>query len=245
MGSVVIHCEPAIGWQGPFAQRLRDGLKRLGITHSVNSERQRTSDDLAILLGTSCWRAVESTGQYLLVDRCSYGDTNNWVSLVLNGHGRRGDHRVPHGAPGYRWSRCAVPVKPWRWMDYPRRVLCGQTETYSPHYGQLTDWYRTVKATHFRSHPAGDNPTGLPELRSWEDVGQVVTLNSSVAVDAVLNGIPTVSMDEGSMAWEVTSHTEEVMKPDRRPWLNWLAWTQWSHDEISEGKWAHLLSPHL
>jgi hypothetical protein len=69
-----------------------------------------------------------------------------------------------------------------------------------------------------------------------------VTLNSSVAVDAILAGVPTVTMDVGAMTWDVTSHhPAEVTKPPRLPWLHWLAWTQWSHDEIREGKWAHLL----
>jgi hypothetical protein len=52
-----------------------------------------------------------------------------------------------------------------------------------------------------------------------------------------------VTMDEGAMAWDVTGHKDEILKPARLPWLHWLAWTQFSHDEISEGKpWAHLLS---
>ena len=64
-----------------------------------------------------------------------------------------------------------------------------------------------------------------------------VSLNSSVGVDAVLDGIPTVTMDEQAMAWDITSHApDEVRTPDRRPWVRWLAWTQWHHEEIREGK---------
>jgi hypothetical protein len=70
-----------------------------------------------------------------------------------------------------------------------------------------------------------------------------VTLNSSVAVATVLAGIPTATLDEGAMAWEVTSHTPDtIATPDRTEWLHWLAWTQWTHDEIREGlPWRRFL----
>ena len=112
------------------------------------------------------------------------------------------------------------------------------------------DWYDQVDADCFRPHPAGDNPTGLPAIKDWHDVGLAVTLNSSIGVDTVMQGIPTVTMDGAAMAWDVTSHTipeerfyEELgkangfaaIRPDRRPWLEWLAWTQWHWDEIRDG----------
>jgi hypothetical protein len=239
---VVIHAEPRIAWQVEFAKKMAQGLRAIGVTHEVTNSRARTSGGLAILLGTTCFKGVEN-GPYLLVDRCSLGDTNKWVTLVRDAHGRRGA-RVPHGTPANRWEWmedvAGVRLEPWR--SGRKRVLCGQTETWSPHYATLWDWYRTVQATHFRRHPAGDNPTGLPETRKWDDVGFAITLNSSVAVDAVLAGVPSVTMDEGAMAWDVTSHADEAVKPARLPWLHWLAWTQFSHDEIAEGTpWAHLL----
>ena len=241
---MTVHASPTIGWHVDFANKVCDGLRAIGVKHHVTQSRTRVNDGLAILLGTSSFKAVEN-GPYLLVDRCSFGDTNKWVTLVRDGHGRRGDHRVPHGTPAYRWEwmEDVTGVKLQPWHGGSKRVLCGQTETWSPHYPTLEDWYATASATHFRPHPAGANPTGLPETRKWSDAGLAITLNSSVAVDAVLAGVPTVTMDEGSMAWDVTGHTpDEILKPARLPWLHWLAWTQWSHDEIREGKWSHLLS---
>lgn len=229
MGSVVIHCEPRIAWQGAFALKMQAGLKRLGIKAPITSYRQREAD-IGILLGTSCWRNVEATGKYLLVDRASFGDPHS-VQLVWNGHGRRGDHCVPD----LRSTRATPNIEPWRTGN--RVILCGQTETYSPHYASLDEWYGSVTATHFRKHPVGGNPTGLPEAKDWSDCGRVVTLNSSVGVDTVLRGIPTVTMDEAAMAWDVTAHDSgDTVTPDRQPWLEWLAWTQWHHDEIEAGE---------
>ena len=228
---ITIHAEPNIDWHIRGAARFLEGLYAIGLEARVSSSRVRESE-IAILLGTTCWRNIETDGRYLLVDRASWGDPE-YVSLVWDGHGRRGNHMVPMDL-GNRWGRIGCEVQPWR--DGQKIVLCGQTETWSPHYRSLTDWYDQVDATHFRGHPAGGNPTGLPRCQTWDDVGLAVTLNSSVAVDAVMAGIPTVTMDGAAMAWDVTSHRIEAIKPDREPWLQWLAWTQWHWDEIREGE---------
>ena len=233
MGRIAIHCEPLIPWQPQCAQGFQSGLKALGIESFTTNSRFRESDT-AIILGTTCWRNIEADGAYLLVDRASFGDPE-YVQLVWNGHGRRGEHCVPE-ARGKRWEKMGVDVLQWATAGH-RVLLCGQTETYSPHYQTMAEWYRRIPATHFRKHPAGNNPTGLPCQSDWADVGRVVTLNSSIGVQSVMMGIPTVTMDEGAMAWEVSSHHPEVtVTPDRRRWLRWLSWTQWTHDEIAQGK---------
>lgn len=238
---LVIHCEPRIPWQPKRAAFFAEGFRRKGIPFEVTDSRVRIDDCPAVLLGTSCWRAVERTGEYLLVDRCSFGDTERFVTLVWNGHGRRGDHRVPPNSNGERWERYGVPVMPWKTGE--RVILCGQTESYSPRWTVLETWYASVRASHFRPHPCGMNPTGLPVSLNFDNCRAAITLNSSIGVQCVLNGIPTVTMDEGAMAWDVTSHATDVFRmPDRRDWCSWLAWTQFTDDEIREGvMWDHLL----
>lgn len=227
--SLAIHAEPRIAWHGPFSQKIKRGLNRIGVDCFVTADRVRQTD-YAVLLGTTLWRGVEESGHYLLVDRASVGDPE-YVQLVWDGHGRRGNHCVPDKP----LQRFEIHTKPWR--TGRKVVLCGQTETYSPEYPSLMYWYSRIDATHFRGHPAGDNPTGLPACRDWDDVATAITLNSSVGVDAVLNGIPTVTMDAGAMAWDVTSHDpSESITPNRTDWLAWLSWTQWSHDEIEAGE---------
>lgn len=232
---VLIHASPAIEWHLPFANKMLSGLKVLGISAAINGSRTRESD-ISILLGTTLWRNIEAQGRYLLVDRCSFNNTNEWVSLVWDGHGRRGDHKTPNNVTPERWNRVGCDVRPWV-RTGARITLCGQTETYSPSYPDMWSWYSQVGATHFRPHPAGDNPTGLPVSRSWENTARVITLNSSVGVESVMAGIPTVTMDGAAMAWDVTSHDpNKSITPDRTDWLAWLAWTQWHHDEIEAGE---------
>lgn len=249
---VVIHAEPLIEWHGSFVPTLVEGLRTIGVSYSVTRSQERSGPGLPILLGTTLWRGIEADGPFLLVDRCSFGSPAQWVSLVLDGHGRRGDHRVPVVRDGSRWERHAVPMAAWRTGPATRTVLCGQTEPYSPHWDSLEGWYDSVadRCTHFRPHPADERPDAggcsavtLPVTRSWDDCRLAVTLNSSVAVDCVLAGIPTVTMDEAAMAWDVTSHDPgETIVPDRTEWLHWLAWTQWTHDELRAGTpWPRFL----
>lgn len=228
---VSIHCESRIPWQGPFAQKMKHGLTNLGIYSEITSSRGRESD-IAIVLGTTLWKGVEQTGRYLLVDRCSFGDTNQWVTLVWDGHGRRGEHKARTDPS--RWEKIGCAIEPWHTGS--KVVLCGQHDTYSPHYHTLEEWYREVPATHFRPHPDGGNPTALPEYMGFDDVEAFITLNTSFGVEAVMRGVPVVTMDEAAMAWDVTGHSPyDVQTPCRQEWLHWLAWTQWHHDEVQLG----------
>lgn len=248
---VVIHAEPRIAWQASLVPSMVAGLRAIGVPWAVTRSRERTGIGLPILLGTTCFRAVEAGGPFLLVDRCSFGDPGKWLSIVLGGHGRRGDHRVPPVRDGSRWDRHGIAVHPWRTTG-TRTILCGQTEPWSPHHATVEAWYDSVgpACTHFRPHPSSPGSPAphsaaarLPETDSWDDCRCAVTLNSSVAVSTVLAGIPTATMDEGAMAWDVTSHDPGVIAtPDRTEWLHWLAWTQWSYDEIREGvPWPRFL----
>jgi hypothetical protein len=242
MISAVIHCNPGIAWQVKRGAYFAEGFRRCGIPCRLTESRTREGPGVPVLLGTTFWRQIEADGgEYLLVDRCSFGDTERFMSLVWGGHGRRGLHPMPEHPSPARWERIGTPLKPWKARG-SRVVLCGQTESFSPHYATLKDWYEHVPtATHFRKHPSGDNPTGLPDAVDFLNA-TAVTLNSSVGVQCVLDGIPTVTMDEAAMAWGVTGHDlAHVITPNRQQWCEWLSYTQWSDDEIREGTpWAFL-----
>ena len=237
MGSralAVIHCEPGIAWQGPAAVAFSQGLKRLGIDSLVTRDRQRRDEGFPVLLGTTFWQDIERDGgEFLLVDRCQFGDTNQWVTLGWNGRGREADYKVPGYCDGSRWESCGLSLAPWRSSGFT--VLCGQIPP--PSGGYAVD-----HADAFRPHPAGDNPTRLPTASTWAGVGKALVYASSVAVQTVIAGIPTVTLDPRSMAWDVTAHVpHETWTGDRLPWAHRLAWCQWSWTEIAEGRIAHLM----
>lgn len=221
---VTVHFEPGVAWQAARVHDFSAGLRALGVEHGITSSRTRINDAPAILFGTTFWKQIEQApGDWLLIDRASIGDPD-YVSLVWNGHGRRGDHRVPENIDEGRWEALGVELWP-QVLDGEAVVLCGQTESYTPDWPNIEDWYATVPATHFRPHPAGSNPTGLPIHRDWFNA-QFHVLNSSVGVEAVIRGRIVTVHDEGCMAYGVQ---------DRETWAHWLAWTQWSWDEIRRG----------
>lgn len=245
MGSrslAVIHCNPGVPWQVRRGNYFAEGLRAAGIKVEFTADRFRHDEGFPILLGTTFWKDVERDGrEFLLVDRCSFGDTDNFVSLVWNGHGRRGDHKTPSTVDASRWEAMGMELRPWC-QGGSRVVLCGQVETYSPHWPSVDAWYSDVRATHFRKHPASVNTTKLPDAADFTDTKAAVTLNSSVGCWCVINGIPTITMDQGAMAWDVTGHSlDDIRTPEREPWAHRLAWTQWSDDEIRKGTpWASL-----
>jgi hypothetical protein len=63
-----------------------------------------------------------------------------------------------------------------------------------------------------------------------------VTYNSTSAVESVLHGVPCVTMHQGSMAWDVTSHDlNHQYRPLREKWAHKLAWAQFTKDEMASG----------
>lgn len=74
----------------------------------------------------------------------------------------------------------------------------------------------------------------------------VVTYNSLSSVESVCDGIPTFTLDNGSMAWPVghkdLSQIENIdYNIDRTQWCYDIAYTQWNNKECKSGEaWAHL-----
>lgn len=75
-----------------------------------------------------------------------------------------------------------------------------------------------------------------------------VTYSSGAGIDSILRGIPTLSMDPGSFAWDISSRYPneiETLKLSNdiqvKQWLSNLAYSQWTVEEMEEGQpWRHL-----
>ncbi len=71
----------------------------------------------------------------------------------------------------------------------------------------------------------------------------VVTLSSTVGVDAVLAGKPVLAYDPISMVYDIAGHHVEQFPEtmDREQWAHNLAYCQWTEKEIRNGEaWEHL-----
>jgi hypothetical protein len=72
-----------------------------------------------------------------------------------------------------------------------------------------------------------------------------VTYSSGTGIDAVINGVPNVACDSGSMVYEVSSkdiaEIEAPYRGDKKQWTNKIAHCQWSVDEFESGEcWEHV-----
>lgn len=252
---ITIVANPGAPHQVAHQEALLDGLR----THGVNAVK--ASGGRIRSRYVACWgwykgRRLRAAGHDVLVMERGYlGDRFKWTSLAwngLNGHGDFG--RQP--TDDSRFADNFAPMKPWKdGGDYV--LILGQVPGDASLKGQdMHPWYRKAAkdaALHyglpvrFRPHPLAArrggnksvpgamNSTGTLE-EALDGAAVAITYNSNSGVDAVLHGVPTVAMDQGAMAWDVTSHRiGDMCKPLRDRWAANLAWKQWSMDEIRDG----------
>ena len=190
-----------------------------------------------------------------------FGQRLDFVSLGCNGLNGRADFRNQDSI-GDRWEKHGVEVKPWK-HDGDYILICGQIQGDAAVQGlDLKSEYRiiaeyladvTSRPLLFRPHPmsgGASTPKGIDVSTGLlaDDLAgarTVVTLNSNSGVDAVLNGVQTITLNNGAMCREVSGHNlnavEDNNKFDRTQWLDNLAYCQWTHDEIESGEaWDQL-----
>lgn len=241
--------EHQVSWGGAFAE----GLKRHGWRVSVQSRPGPC--DLLVVWGA---RRVEQMaaqkaagGEVVVLERGYVGDRFAWTSVSFGGGlNNKGEFRGPH-RDGSRWERhFGHLMQPWRVRDDGDVLIMGQVDGDQAIAGvDIQKFYRKAAAeyfaagftTRFRPHPQMcrrvPRTVSRPLAEDLARARAVVVWNSNSAVDAVLAGVPAVTIDRGAMAWDVTGHTlgEMPPTPDRTAWSHWIAWTQWQRDELASG----------
>lgn len=199
----------------------------------------------------------------LLVVESAFQRRGEYYQIGWNGFAGNADF-MSENSPPDRWTNLNIPVKPWKTGSQGKCIVVGQLprDTQVQHT-EHTRWCRRMleKAQHhygsknvvFRPHPKCDDPkiykihprhisTGNLE-QALDDARCVVTFNSTTCVDAILAGVPVVTMNRGSMAWNMSTHRidEPLIYPDRGPWLNAIGYSQWTLAEMKNGlPWKHL-----
>lgn len=253
---------PAGGGVSGYLIAAKEGFARHGITAQVLPLGRTEACDLAVVWGFRKKAEMASGRRALIVERGYVGDRlGTWTSMGFDGLNGRADFRTEGKGPE-RWDRLfAGYMKPWR--DGPGEghvLIMGQVMGDAALQGFDVDRWafdlcdRMVQhdlKPLFRPHPrarlsplTADLPLAGGDLdAAMAAADWVVTYNSNTGVDAVLAGVPTVSLDRGAMAFEVTGRRifERPPTPDRTQWAAELAWRQWTIDEIRCGDaWDHL-----
>jgi hypothetical protein len=194
-------------------------------------------------------------GDVCILERGYLGDRHEWTSVSFGGGlNGRGIFRGPfHDAS--RWeTNFAHLMKPWKGITGGYALILGQVPGDMSVKGQvvLPAFYAQAAAafnkvgfiTKFRPHPKanrrercnGAQAIGGSLEEALAGAAVTISYNSNSTVDAVLAGVPSVAMDQGSMAWDVTGHKLEYpASPDRTHWAYALAWKQWRLEEMRSG----------
>lgn len=233
---------------------LADGLKVHGINPIL------TLGNFAKTKHVACWgwrlgKVLRDAGKEVLVmERGYFGDRFEWSSLAWNGLNGRGEFaEAPDDSSRFKNN---FTMQPWKkGGDYV--LIMGQVPGDASLQGRnMMPWYENAAReaaekyglpVKFRPHPLaakkGHNQLLKNATQSTGELDEalsgaavVVTFNSNSGVDSVLAGVPTVAVDQGSMAWDVAGHKiGDCVTPCRDAWASRLAWCQWRLDEISSG----------
>lgn len=183
-------------------------------------------------------------------------------SIGIGGLNGRADFKN-ESSPSDRWEKLQLNLKPHQHNDDGFILLSGQVPwdasvQHINYYHWVTNIFNTLIKTYgkekvlFSHHPFSLNkaykPVNLPFFKSIKDkkiedilplCKYTIAFNSNVGVDSILAGVPTVSIDEGSMVYHISGH--DIFKPifpsqeTRLQWAYNIAYSQWTNKEIMEG----------
>jgi len=251
--NVTIHANKAIAWQKRYTEFFRRGFAKHGIFASVSNKARRESE-VAVLFGPNYWKNIERDGgDYIMVNRVLITKdpqhVHDVVAISWNGFNGRGTFCVDDPAED-RLRLFIDPVKdvkPWR-KEGRYLLLCGQADLgRCGRYATPGEWYDYVKGTvaepvMFRPHP--NHGQRVPLATHLRQARAAAVLNSTVAVDALMGGVPVISFDEGNPAHAVAGKTiAETLTPDRMQLFRYLAHCQYFTREIESGYFWERLNP--
>lgn len=184
------------------------------------------------------WFRIFAT--WLPRDTSGEGGMYRWI---LNGFQMRAIRDVPID----RFLSHAPPVKPWR-RNGRHIVIASPTETYG-RFHRLDHWtenmVRKLALVTDRQLVLREKETKRPLQWDLEGAHCLISHGSNAAVEAVILGCPVV-VDPSSAAALVgltdIADVEHPIYPDRQPWLNSMAYSQFLEKEILDGTMWKLIT---
>lgn len=142
--------------------------------------------------------------------------------------------------PGDRWKALKTEVTPWQKAGR-HIVVAMPTATYS-RFHSLDNWtektIEKLKRHTDRKIITRDKEDKRPLQEDLKGAHALVAHGSIAAVESVICGTPVfVHPDSAASLVGQTdiSKIEDPVYPDRQPWLNTLAYSQWNEKELTDG----------
>lgn len=202
----------------------------------------------------------------LVMERGYLSNREEWLSLGWNGLNGKANFNNSYVSSD-RWKKYwQHNLKPWAIKNTNRILVCGQV-LHDKTISDCDDYNLWLNTTIndlqnkgydvlFRPHPLEKNynitidckiTTQSNIIDDFNRCDCVVVWSSTVANQAVYNGIPAVTFSKFSMAYDVTSHSIDDLTytPNREAWGIKLAYTMWNKDELMNGTAWNFLRTHL
>ena len=142
--------------------------------------------------------------------------------------------------PDDRWKAMRTDVLPWQ-KNGRHIVIAAPTRTYS-RFHETRDWIAdTIDAlarVTDRQLVIRDKESKRTLQSDLAGAHCLVTHGSIAAVESVILGCPVFVHPDSAAALVGRTDMNMVEKPvypDRQPWLNSLAWSQYNEDELTNG----------
>lgn len=255
---ISVIANPRSDHQSSHQAALIEGMSELGIICKDASPSDKIQTKFVACWGWRIGKSLRARGHEVLVMERGYlGDRFKYTSLGwngLNGHAEFPEYLTDNGE---RFKQHGIEIKPWKETGGYALIL-GQVPGDQSLQGQdMRGWYeRKAKEIrdhynipiYFRPHPEAVKrgisqkiPYTIESTGSLEDAlgGALFTVcfNSNSSVDSILNGIPCIVGDKGSMAYDLCGKSiDEIITPQRQEWAYGLAHKQWTMDEIKSGE---------
>ena len=206
-------------------------------------------------------RSISNGWDYYFCDhayfKSGHDGANPWYRITKNGH----VNSILSDRPSDRYDQhFKQDLLPWR-KEGRHILVCpptGAIEWFFDTQNWLNTIVETLKQHTDREIIVRDKPmdpqvstkAGVTQLvgfnkknqdrplqQDLDDAHCVITFNSNVAITTAIQGIPVICGKECA-AFPIANQIEQVEKleyPDRQPWLNNLAYSQFTLDEMKSG----------
>ena len=229
---------------------VQAGFKAAGIDCTTTHDRGADADVIVVHGPNYALETARNKDNVLWLDRCWYGDTNNWASLGWLRDGCRWWPEVDH-TPG----RFIGHIDDG-YIDYAENYVKGSEILLLDDYDEtLLRTYPIDAEVLYRPHPhcvgrypgAGDRSGGNLH-DALDGVGLVITAAGTSGAYAALRGIPVVCLDPRNVVYPISASDMDgyvdMSEKSRFQWACNLAWRQWTGDEISSGAFWSVLGTH-
>jgi hypothetical protein len=235
------------------------------VKHSVNFRWSPTNafrKQILKLAGEMGIRIIFLDTGILKCDRSRSGNKDNYFQVgydCIKGLGLYYNDDVPDD----RLNKLDIEIKEWQPVpDFPTVLIFGQVQFgIGSQHIDIHCWYRKcMQYLHnkakiaYLEHPNVEYPYTNHKINyklitnredKFNGIHTTLSFSSNASIEAIINGIPSTVMSRLSPAYNIASNSlEEATNPktfDRKPWLQKLAYTQWTINEIEAGEcWNHL-----